>query len=72
MTASSGVNDTYRIYLTTQRDNVAFNLAFIGDDFTLPYKGPFDKTYMRTLFEYGYDKGVNGYVWSTKPPNYQE
>lgn len=72
MTASSGVNDTYRIYLTTKRDNVAFNLAYIGDDFTLPYKGPFDKTYMQTLFNYGYRKGVDGYVWSTKPPNYQE
>ena len=72
MTAASGVNDTYRIYLTTKRDGVGFNLAFIDDDFTLPYKGPFDKSYMRALFEYGYQKGLAGYPWQSAPPGYQE
>jgi predicted acylesterase/phospholipase RssA len=70
MTASSGVNDTYRIYLTTKRDGVDFNLAFIGDDFTVPYKGPFDKGYMRALYEYGYEKGRAGYPWQKAPPGY--
>ena len=49
MTATSGVNDTYRMYVTTKRDGVGFNLAYIDSDFTLPYKGPFDQGYMRTL-----------------------
>src|SRR5207344_2746400 len=43
MTATSGVNDTYRMYVTTKRDGVGFNLAYIDNDFTLPYKGPFDQ-----------------------------
>jgi len=72
MTAASGVNDTYRIYLTTKRDGVGFNLAYIDDDFTLPYKGPFDKGYMRALFDYGFQKGLAGYPWQTTPPGYQE
>jgi len=72
MTATSGVNDTYRMYLTTKRDGVDFNLAYIGDDFTLPYKGPFDKGYMRALFEHGYEKGKAGYSWSKTPPGYAE
>ena len=72
MTAASGVNDTYRIYLTTKRDGVGFNLAYIDDDFTLPYKGPFDKGYMRALFDYGFQKGFAGYPWQTTPPGYQE
>ncbi len=72
MTAASGVNDTYRIYLTTKRDGVDFNLAYIGDDFTEPYKGPFDKDYMRTLFAYGFEQGKKGYTWHKTPPGYQE
>lgn len=57
MTAASGVNDLYRIYLTAQRDRVAFNLAYIDRDFRTPYAGPFDTRYMRALFAYGYEKG---------------
>jgi hypothetical protein len=41
MTTSSGVNDTYRMYLLARRDGVDFNLAAIGDDLNIPYKGPF-------------------------------
>jgi hypothetical protein len=72
MTATSGVNDTYRMYVTTKRDGVGFNLAYIDSDFTLPYKGPFDQGYMRALFEYGYEKGKAGYHWHKTPPGYQE
>jgi len=72
MTATSGVNDWYRMYFTTKRDGVGFNLAYIDDDFTLPYKGPFDQGYMRALFEYGYNKGKAGYRWHKTPPGYQE
>ena len=72
MTASSGVNDLYRMYLTTKRDGVAFNLAYIGEDFQLPYKGPFDKTYMNALYDYGYKAGLAGYKWHKTPPGYSE
>src|SRR4029450_4879379 len=68
--ASSGVNDTYRMFLLTRRDGVDFNLASINDDFDVPYKGPFDKGYMQTLFEYGYQKGRAGYPWQKDPPGY--
>ena len=30
-------------------DETDFNLASIGDDFDLPYKGPLDKEYMQML-----------------------
>ncbi|HEY1475961.1 MAG TPA: patatin-like phospholipase family protein [Pseudolabrys sp.] len=70
MITSSGVNDTYRMYLIARRDGVDFNLASIGDDFDVPYKGPFDKEYMRTLFDYGYQKGRAGYSWQKAPPGY--
>ena len=72
MTASSGVNDLYRMYLTSKRDGVTFKLAYIEDDFHLPYKGPFDKAYMNTLFEHGYEVGRAGYSWHSTPPGYQD
>jgi hypothetical protein len=72
MTASNGMNDLYRIYLTTQRDGLDYNLAYLDDDFEVPYKGPFDKQYMNTLFEYGYRKGSAGYPWHKTPPGYEK
>lgn len=72
MIASSGVNDTFRIYLEAKRDNIDFNLAYIGDDFRTPYTTPFDKAYMRKLFDYGFDKGKAGYPWLKGPPEYSE
>jgi len=72
MTASSGMNDTYRIYLTAKRDGIDFNLAFIDDGFTVPYKEPFERGYMQSLFNYGYQKGLAGYPWKKTPFGYTE
>ena len=72
MIAANGTNDTFRIYLTTKRDGVGYNLAYIDDDFTEPYKGPFDRAYMNKLFEYGYDLGRKGYQWHKAPPGFGE
>lgn len=72
MTASSGLNDLYRMYLTAKRDGVAFNLAYIDDNFSRPYKGPFDKEYMTALYQYGYEVGAAGYKWHTLPPGYSD
>lgn len=70
MTMSSGINDTYRMYTLARRDGVDFNLASIGEDFTVPYKGPFDPGYMQALFAYGYEKGRAGHPWRKVPPGY--
>ena len=70
MIASSGVNDTYRMFLLARRDGVNFNLASIGDDFDVPYKGPFNQEYMQSLYDYGYRKGRAGYPWQKAPPGY--
>ncbi len=72
MIAANGANDTFRIYLTTKRDGVGYNLAYIDDGFTEPYKGPFDRAYMNKLFAYGYDMGRKGYAWHKSPPGFGE
>lgn len=53
---------------TTQRDNVDFNLAYIGRDFDMKLPLPFNQAYMRALFDYGYQKAIHGYDWAKKPP----
>lgn len=64
----AGSNDVLRIYATTQRDGVEYNLAFIGSDFTAPRAGDFDKAYMNALFDYGYQQARQGYPWHKAPP----
>ncbi|MGH6933783.1 MAG: hypothetical protein ACREEE_15280 [Dongiaceae bacterium] len=67
---TQGVGDLYRIYATTQRDGVEFNLAFIPPDFNVQSKEPFDQHYMNELFKVGYDLGKSGYPWAKAPPGY--
>jgi len=64
----SGYNDVIRIYATSQRDGVDYNLAYIGSDFTVEHKEQFDRAYMRALFDYGYQRARAGYPWSKAPP----
>lgn len=68
LVASNGIGDMYRMYANTKRDKVDFNLAYIGDDFAEPYPGMFDQTYMRALFDYGFQKAKKGYTWAKSPP----
>ncbi len=64
----SGVNDIVRIYAQTQRDDVAFRLAYIEPDFKAEHPGDFDPGYMQALFDYAYQKARTGYPWHAVPP----
>jgi hypothetical protein len=70
MIAANGLNDTFRIYLTTRRDGVGYNLAYIDDNFTEPYVGPFDRDYMNKLFQHGFNQGRSGSPWHKAPPGF--
>jgi predicted acylesterase/phospholipase RssA len=65
---TQGIGDLFRIYVLAERDEVDFNLAYIPDDFDAPHPEPFDTTYMRALFEVGYERGVAGGEWVQAPP----
>ena len=67
---SQGIGDLYKIYVLTQRDDIDFNLAVIGSDFTANKEEDFDNAYMRELFKYGYQQGQNGYPWKKYPPDF--
>ena len=65
---TQGIGDLYRIYATTQRDGLDFNLAYIDEDFSAPRAGDFDTAFMQALFDYGYKLARGGYSWRKLPP----
>jgi hypothetical protein len=67
---TQGIGDLYRIFVTTQRDHVDYNLAYIPPSFTTRHARLFDTTYMRALYQTGYDLTARGYSWSKSPPGY--
>jgi predicted patatin/cPLA2 family phospholipase len=67
---TQGVGDLYRIYTSTQRDGIDFNLAYIPQTFTTPLNEPFETAYMRELYGVGYDLAVKGYPWAKVPPGF--
>jgi predicted acylesterase/phospholipase RssA len=71
MIAASGMNDILRMYNSTQRDGIDFNLAYIGSDFTQKLPAPFDQGYMRALFDYGYQHARQGLKWAKQPPQFR-
>ena len=67
---TQGIGDLYRIYLTTQRDGVDFNLAYISDSFNAPHMEEVDTEFMRQLYAVGYDMAAKGYPWQKTPPGF--
>ena len=67
---TQGIGDLYRIYATADRDGVDFNLGFIPPTFTTPHPEDFDQTYMRALYDVGYNLALQGFPWLKAPPNF--
>lgn len=67
---TQGVGNLYEIYVTTLRDGIDFNLAYIPDEFKEKSKEPFDQAYMRKLFDLAYRAAKRGYPWQKTPPGY--
>ena len=67
---TQGLGDLYRIYATAQRDSVDFNLGFIPSTFDEPHPEEFDNTYMRALYDVGYDMALKGFPWQKLPPGF--
>jgi predicted patatin/cPLA2 family phospholipase len=69
MLSYSGHNDVLRVYFTSKRDGVDYNLEYIGRDFDPPKKErEFDQKYMRALYDYGLREGRAGPYWHKTPP----
>lgn len=54
-------------YEFIRRRNWELNLAAIDDNYPNQEKPGFDTAYMRSLFEYGYERGRSGQMWQRSP-----
>lgn len=72
LTRTQGVGDLYRIYATTQRDGIDFNLTYIPPTFNTPHKEEFDTNYMRELYATGRQLALSGYSWQKHPPGFEQ
>jgi hypothetical protein len=69
MIHTQGIGDLYRVYTTSQRDGLDFNLAYIGDDFVYENKTEqFETAFMVALYDYAYAQGRAGFPWRKTPP----
>jgi hypothetical protein len=66
----SGINDLYRLYLSTVHDDVEFNYVSIPPDYKPLTKEQFDKAEMNQQFSYGEQVAAKGIVWRHLPPGY--
>jgi len=68
MIHDGGGSDVLRLQAASERDGVAFRLAYIGDDFTGEREELFGRDYMRALFAYAYERASRGYPWHKGHP----
>ena len=71
LTRTQGIGDLYRVYATTQRDGVDFNLTFIPPTFNVPHKEMFDTAYMKALYDVGLNAAKSGFQWQKYPPGFE-
>jgi predicted acylesterase/phospholipase RssA len=68
--ASNALGDIYRSYVTSSRDGIDYNLAYIRSPFAQKSKTAFDREYMASLFEHGRSEIKRGAAWSKMPPGF--
>jgi hypothetical protein len=59
----------YETYDFARRNNFGFNLTYIAKDLPSPGSSGFDTGYMRSLYQYGFDKAKTGDFWAKAPPS---
>ena len=71
LTRTQGIGDLYRIYATTARDGIDFNLTYIPPTFNTPHLEEFDTNYMKQLYDVGLERAKAGYQWEKYPPGFE-
>ena len=68
LTKNQGIGDLIRMHAKAKAEGIDYNLAYIPRDFSAPHPAPFDRSYMRSLFERAFAMGRAGYAWAKSPP----
>src|SRR6266478_9012242 len=61
-------NILYETFDFARRNNFGFNLTYIDKGFPSSGSSGFETNYMRSLYQYGYDKAKTGNFWVKVPP----
>ena len=71
--ASATMTQTRSVLMQTydfaRRNNLGFNLTFVGKEAPASTSIGFDTDYMRALYQYGYDKARSRVFWAKQPPS---
>lgn len=67
---TQGIGDLYQIYSLCKRDGNDFNLGYIPADFEPEPTEDFDPVYMEKLYDFGFEKARNSYLWEHAPPGF--
>jgi predicted patatin/cPLA2 family phospholipase len=59
----------FETYDSARRNNFGFNLTYIGKDVPSSGSSGFETGYMRSLYQYGFDKAKTGDFWAKAPPS---
>lgn len=68
MIKAQGLSDVSRIKLVAESNNMNYHLTSISEDFTETTEGLFEKSYMNSLFDFGYARARGGDAWVDTPP----
>jgi hypothetical protein len=66
----SGINDLYRLFLSTEHDDVDFYFVALPVDYVRSTDEEFNEAEMNRQFALGYQLGVAGVPWRRLPPGY--
>jgi len=66
----SGINDLWRLYLSSRDDDMTFRYIAIPADYVPSTTQQFDKTEMNREYDYGRNMALKGIKWFDAPPGY--
>ncbi|WP_314961587.1 patatin-like phospholipase family protein [Bradyrhizobium cosmicum] len=58
----------FSTYDFAKRNHLGFHLSYIARDYPAPPSEGFDTTYMRALYQYGFEKAASGQAWTSTLP----
>lgn len=67
----SGAGDVYKIFAIANRDDMKMQLTWVPKEFDATPDEMFDPDYMNALYDLGYQRGLAGDHWASKPPDYR-
>lgn len=66
----SGINDLYRLFLSTEHDDVGFHFVSLPADYVRTTDQEFNEAEMNRQYQLGYKLGADGIPWLRVPPGY--